>query len=59
LHSPAGFDPDLQRVLDAWPILPPAIRAAVLALIGAAAPHATEPPRRPTSKPKGKRRRAP
>jgi len=27
-------DPDLARVADAWPDLPPAIRRAVLALIG-------------------------
>jgi hypothetical protein len=29
-------DPDLARVLDAWPKLPPHIKAAVLALIGTA-----------------------
>jgi hypothetical protein len=29
-------DPDLARILDAWPTLPPHIRAAVLALIGTA-----------------------
>jgi hypothetical protein len=29
-------DPDLARVVDAWPDLPPHIRAAVLALVGMA-----------------------
>jgi hypothetical protein len=29
-------DPDLARVVTAWPSLPPHIRAAVLALIGTA-----------------------
>jgi hypothetical protein len=29
-------DPDLARVVDAWPALPDAIRRAVLALIGSA-----------------------
>ena len=29
-------DPDLRRILDAWPTLPGPLRAAVLALIGAA-----------------------
>jgi hypothetical protein len=32
----APADLDLARVLDAWPRLPPHIRAAVLALVGAA-----------------------
>jgi hypothetical protein len=27
-------DPDLARVIDAWPDLPPHIKAAVLALVG-------------------------
>lgn len=31
-------DPDLARVLDAWPSLPPHIRAAVLALVQTAPP---------------------
>jgi hypothetical protein len=29
-------DPDLQRLIDAWPTLPESIRRAILALIGAA-----------------------
>jgi hypothetical protein len=29
-------DPDLARVIDAWPVLPEAIRRAVLALVGSA-----------------------
>lgn len=29
------FEPDLQRVIDAWPTLPEAIRAGILAMIGA------------------------
>ncbi len=32
----APADPDLARVVAAWPDLPPAIRAAVLALVNAA-----------------------
>jgi hypothetical protein len=32
----AQSDPDLARVVTAWPDLPPHIKAAVLALIGAA-----------------------
>jgi hypothetical protein len=32
--QPAGlFDPDLARVLDAWPTLPDHIKAAVMALV--------------------------
>jgi hypothetical protein len=31
-----ALDPDLQRVLDAWPTLPEAIRRAILALVDAA-----------------------
>jgi hypothetical protein len=36
LHSgpETAPDPDLTRVIDAWPDLPPHIRAAVLALVG-------------------------
>jgi hypothetical protein len=34
--KPPATDPDLARLLDAWPDLPPHIRAAVLALIGTA-----------------------
>jgi hypothetical protein len=33
-HSPP-FDPDLAAVADAWPELPAAIKAGILALIGA------------------------
>ena len=29
-------DPDLQRIIDAWPVLPDHIRQAVLALVGTA-----------------------
>ena len=36
LPTQAETDPDLARVLDAWPRLPPAIKAAVLALVGTA-----------------------
>jgi hypothetical protein len=36
LHADAGIDPGLSRVITAWPALPDHIRAAVLALIGAA-----------------------
>jgi hypothetical protein len=35
LTRPASPDPDLARVVDAWPALPAHIRAAVLALVGA------------------------
>ena len=31
-------DPDLARVITAWPNLPPHIKAAVLALVGTAPP---------------------
>jgi hypothetical protein len=34
LPTGAETDPDLARVVTAWPDLPPHIRAAVLALIG-------------------------
>jgi hypothetical protein len=33
LHAPPETDPDLARILNAWPGLPEAIRRAVLALI--------------------------
>jgi hypothetical protein len=36
LPGTAKADPDLARVVTAWPDLPPHIRAAVLALIGTA-----------------------
>ena len=36
LHAEAATDPDLARVIDAWPDLRPHIRAAVLALVGTA-----------------------
>jgi hypothetical protein len=32
--APTHADPDLARVVEAWPTLPPAIRRAVLALLG-------------------------
>jgi hypothetical protein len=32
------LDPDLQRVIDAWPTVPVPIRRAILALIGTALP---------------------
>jgi hypothetical protein len=32
------LDPDLQRVIDAWPTVPESIRRAILALIGTALP---------------------
>jgi hypothetical protein len=35
-ESVSGTDPDLARVVSAWPDLPPPIRAAVLALVVAA-----------------------
>jgi hypothetical protein len=31
--APTPADPDLTRLVDAWPTLPPPIRAAVLALV--------------------------
>jgi hypothetical protein len=34
----AGTDPDLARVVTAWPDLPPHVRAAVLALVQTSAP---------------------
>jgi hypothetical protein len=36
LQAPAETDPDLVRIISAWPSLPPHIRAAVMALIGTA-----------------------
>jgi hypothetical protein len=36
LHSQAGNDPDLARILAAWPTLPEPIRRAVLALVESA-----------------------
>jgi hypothetical protein len=30
------IDPDLARLIDSWPALPPAIRAGILAMIDAA-----------------------
>jgi hypothetical protein len=32
-QNPATLDTDLQRVLDAWPTLPEALRAGILAMI--------------------------
>jgi hypothetical protein len=34
--APALADADLARVVEAWPSLPPAIRAAVLAVVASA-----------------------
>jgi hypothetical protein len=34
--EPAAIDPDLAAVVDAWPTLPAAIKAGILAMIGAA-----------------------
>ncbi len=34
----APLDPDLREVVDAWPTIPPAIRAGILAMIGASRP---------------------
>jgi hypothetical protein len=42
LRFPPGFDPDLQRILDAWPQLPPPIRTAMLALAGTTVPTGPE-----------------
>ena len=36
------LDPDLTRVIEAWPTLPPAIHAAILAMIDAADTTAAE-----------------
>ncbi len=33
--SDALFDPDLKRLIDAWPTLSPAIRAGIAAMVGA------------------------
>jgi hypothetical protein len=38
LHNPVQlpqFDADLQRLIDAWPTLPEALRAGILAMIDA------------------------
>jgi len=35
LHTPDDSDPELARVVAAWPTLPALIRAAMLAMIGA------------------------
>jgi hypothetical protein len=35
VHTPIT-DPDLQRVIDSWPNMPPHVKAAVLALLGTA-----------------------
>ena len=36
VSADSPFDPDLARILDAWPALLEAIRRAILALIGSA-----------------------
>jgi hypothetical protein len=38
LHAPAEIDPDLARVLDAWPVLAEPIRIAILVLVESADP---------------------
>jgi hypothetical protein len=42
-------DPDLAAVVAAWPELPPAVRAGILAMVKAASPH--DPYGRPQSPP--------
>jgi len=37
--APMAADPELAAVVAAWPELPPAIRAGILAMVGAAAAH--------------------
>jgi hypothetical protein len=39
ISSKNDIDADLQRVLDAWPSMPAAIRAGILAMIDAARKH--------------------
>ena len=41
IHDTCQLPPDLARVIDAWPALPEPIRAAVMALVGTAAPSLT------------------
>jgi hypothetical protein len=36
LPTEAEIDPDLARIIDAWPTLPAQLRAAVMALVGTA-----------------------
>jgi hypothetical protein len=36
LHKAVPVDPDLVRIVEAWPTLPVHLRAAVLALVGTA-----------------------
>jgi hypothetical protein len=36
LHDTCQTDPDLARIVDAWPSLPDAIKAGILAMIEAA-----------------------
>ena len=38
LHNMPPLDPDLARILDAWPNLPEPIRAAMLAMVASACP---------------------
>ena len=35
-------DPDLHRIIDAWPMLPKAVRAGIQAMVKAAAPERKE-----------------
>ena len=47
LTLPLALDPDLTRLIDAWPILPDAIRAAMLALLQSAVDASRKAPRTP------------
>jgi hypothetical protein len=47
-------DPDLAKIIAAWPTLPEALRAGILAMVNAASPAATAAK---ASKPKSKARR--
>jgi hypothetical protein len=37
-HDTCQTDPDLARIVDAWPTLPEAIRAGIVAMVQAALP---------------------
>jgi len=36
IRTPTGIDPDLAAVVDAWPDLPEALKAGILAMVKAA-----------------------
>ena len=38
LHDTCQTDPDLARIVDAWPTLPEAVRAGIVAMVKAALP---------------------